>query len=83
MLSEKTFSDSFTIFFCNKENNYINILLKTSCFTNLLCSRKWANPGMLSGLQKLPTPIHKAAADYKYNKQIFISYICTGTCNVN
>ena len=31
----------------------------------LLCSRKWANPGMSSGSEKLPAPMQRAAADWE------------------
>ena len=32
---------------------------------HLLCSRKWANPGMSSGSEKLPAPMQRAAADWE------------------
>ena len=30
---------------------------------DLLCSKKWAKPGIFEGSEKLPTPIARAAAD--------------------
>ena len=32
----------------------------------ILCSRKCASPGTSAGSEKLPTPMHNPAADYKY-----------------
>ena len=48
------------------DNDYIHTLLTITDRGNiehLLCSRKWANPGMSSGSEKLPAPMQRAAAD--------------------
>ena len=49
------------------DNDYIHSLTITDRgnIEHLLCSRKWANPGMSSGSEKLPAPMQRAAADWE------------------
>ena len=43
----------------------LTIITDRGNIEHLLCSRKWANPGMSSGSEKLPALMQRAAADWE------------------
>lgn len=62
----KSFKAELTFDMAKKEISCAEKTLILGGLYYSLCSRKWARPGRSSGSLKLPTPTHRAAADYTH-----------------